>query len=136
MSFDDDLNAAVKGEREFRDVDVLVGKKLHTLRFRQIDGLLWAAHADKNPARPDVLVDARYGYNLRGIVMSVAPISGVRLEGDKEVELTAEQWKKLFKSLDGAGFQRVSDAVWDLNEYTPGQQVEAAKKALSGSKKK
>jgi len=133
MSFDDDLKAQAEAERPFEDVSVAVNKNLHTFRFRRMDGDEWANEVDKHPARPGVLVDMRYGYNIRSIVKAVAPKCGVRMDGNVETVMDVEQWGKLFKALDGAAVARFGDAIWGLNEYGPAAEVEAAKKALAST---
>jgi hypothetical protein len=130
VSFEDDLKAQAEAEHPSADVDVTLNGKLYTFRFRRMDGDEWANEVDKHPARPGVLVDMRYGYNLRSIVKAVAPRCGVRVDGDSEESLDADQWLQLFKVLDGAGVARFGDAIWGLNEFAPAAEVEAAKKAL------
>jgi hypothetical protein len=140
MSFQDDLNAQKSAAIPHRDVDVLLNGVLYLFRFKKMSGLDWASESDKYPARPGVLLDMRYGYNLRALTEGVAPLCGVRVDGDEEVPLIVEtvsrenpdavdEWADLFAGIDGSTFQRISDAIWDLNEYGPSQAVEAAKKA-------
>lgn len=131
MSFDDDLDAQLSADKDTRDVDVVLNGKLVTFRFVQMDALEWAAATDMFPARPKVLLDMRYGYNLRGLTPLAAARSGKRVDGDKLVELTPEQWEKLFKALPGAHVMRIGDSLFDLNEYSPGEAVVALKKELA-----
>lgn len=131
MAFDDDLDAALAAERDFIDVPVAVNEKLHTLRFFQMDGLEWADQTDRYPARPGVLLDMRYGYNLRPLSKAVAVLTGKLVDGDEVVDITPEQWDKLFKALAGAPIMRIGDALFSLNEWMPGQAVEAAKKSFA-----
>lgn len=130
MSFEDDLNAPVA--KDTADVDVILNDQLYTLRFTALDGLVWAAECDKYPMRPDVAFDRVYGYNIRSLTVGAAPLSGARVDGDTTVPLSEQNWRELFKRIDGAAFKRVTDAIWALNEYNPAQAVEAAKKALAG----
>jgi hypothetical protein len=130
MSFDDDLETALNAEPDWTTVDVTLGGKLHTFRFDRMVGTLWAAETDKHPVRPGVLMDMRYGYNLRTLTQVVAPITGRRVERDTLEKLSDEQWAKLFKALPGAHLERIADALFKLNEYLPALEVEAAKKAL------
>jgi hypothetical protein len=131
MSFDDDLEAAVLAEKDWADVEISLNGKYHVLRFFEMDALLWADQTDRFPARPRVLLDMRYGYNLRPLSMAVAPLTGKLVDGDKLVDLTEDQWRKLFKgALKGAPIMRIGDALFNLNEYLPGLEVEAAKKAF------
>lgn len=111
-------------------------------RFKKMDAFEWASECDNYPIRPTVRLDRAYGYNLRTLTIGVAPLCGVRMEGDTEVPLRVDppktkgrvdEWRSLFKAIDGDQFQRISDALFELNQYGPQQAVEAAKKALSGS---
>jgi hypothetical protein len=129
MSFDDDLDAQVAAEAEYADVDVLINGKLCTLRFFQMDGLDWADQTDRFPARPGVLLDMKYGYNIRPLSLAVAPLCGKMVDGDTLVDLTKEQWVKLFKGIAPASVMRIGDNIFNLNEYAPGEAVAAAKKA-------
>jgi hypothetical protein len=129
MSFLDDLAEQSTAPTPSVDVDLTLNGNLHTLRFKQMNGLAWAAAADKHPPRPDIPIDRRYGYNLRSLVLAVAPDTGSRVEGDDLVALTEDEWRQLFAALPGATVGRICDAVWGINEYAPEQAVEAAKKA-------
>jgi len=129
MSFEDDLKAESEVVKPTRDVDVSLNGNLHTIRFTQMDGTDWAAATDQAPARPGVLLDMRYGYNLRQLVYVVAPKSGKRVVGAEEVALTEDQWRLLLKSLKGGPMMRLGDALFILNEYEPDEEVAAAKKA-------
>lgn len=133
MSFLDDLQAQTAAAVPTQDVELTLNGTLYTLRFKRMDGVEWATETDKHPARPGVLIDARYGYNLRSLVKAVALKTGSRVDGDTVVDLSEDEWKQLWKAVDGAAAQRIGDAVWALNEYLPAAEVEAAKKALSGS---
>lgn len=137
MGFKEDLAAAKKAVANTADVDVLVNGTKYTLRFTQVTGREWANAVDRAPLRRDVALDMKYGYNLRVAVGLIAPVSGVLLDGDKPIELTVDEdakppvneWADLLDSLSGFDFQRVTDAVWQLNEWDPQQALEAAKKA-------
>lgn len=63
--------------------------------------------------------------------MTAAPLSGARVDGDTVTELTAEQWLKLFKAISGHDFEKMSNAVWGLNEIHPMRRLAQAKKALA-----
>jgi len=146
MSFEDDLKTVP--ERPTEDVDVLLNGNLYLFRFKQMDSFEWASACDRNPARLGVRIDMQIGYNLRSLTKDVAPLCGVRVDGDTEVQLRVDpvdlkqpkrrrvdEWSDLFDRIDGATFQRITDAIWGLNVVTPAQAVEAAKKAQSGSRK-
>jgi hypothetical protein len=148
--FDDDLAAAQTPEDKHIDVLVLINHKPRLLRFRPMDGLEWAAETDRHPARPGVLVDTRYGYNLRTLTRAAAARSGKlvidgeertlrvdpfvpEIPGQPKPPKRVDQWADLFKAISGHEFQRITDAIWTLNEYGPQQEVEAAGKALADS---
>jgi hypothetical protein len=133
MSFEDDIKAAVAAPPPYLDVDVTVNGNLHTLRFEEMDPFEWASEADRHPARPGVMIDSRYGYNLRSLVKAVAPRTGSLVEGDTTVPV--KDWPALLKAIGGNGFQRVTDAVWSLNEYLRERAVDDAKKARANSAK-
>lgn len=142
MSFKDDLAAAKTAEVPHIDVTVLVNGKPYELRFRQMEGPAWAAETDRHPSRPGVLVDQKYGYNIRSLTLGAAPKCGVLLEGDAETALRVDapglenrvdEWADLLTTLSGHDFQRVTDAIWSLNEYLPEQAVDAARKARASS---
>lgn len=133
MSFEDDLKATTINDPIYLDADVTVNGNLYTLRFVEMDPFEWASAVDRHPARPGVLIDAKYGYNLRTLVREVAPLLGSRVEGDTTVPV--EDWPALLKAIGGNGFQRVTDAIWSLNEYMRERQVESLKKARSDSAK-
>lgn len=128
MSFEDDLKAELDRVKPTADVDVRLKGTLYTFRFEQMDGLEWADATDRFPARPGVLLDARYGYNLRPLSLLVASKTGARVDGDALVKLSEDQWRTLFKALPGAPVMRIGDVIFALNEYTPGEEVEALKK--------
>lgn len=129
MSFEDDLKAEFEAEKDHRDVDVKLNDKLYTFRFTVLDGVEWAAAGDLFPARPGVLLDMRYGYNLRPLSLYVAAKTGKRVDGDKLVDLTPDQWSNLFKALPGYSVARIGDAMFDLHEISPERAVEELKKA-------
>lgn len=139
MTFEDDLKAAREAPIEHTDVAYTLNGTLYTARFLQLSGMEWAAEADNHPARPGVLIDARYGYNLRSLCRAIAKKTGRRVDGDptdenvKLVELTPEQWDDLYRALPGSTVQSFDDAIWALNEAIPAREVEAAKKAFAAT---
>lgn len=129
MSFEDDLKAESEAELPYKDVELTLNGNLYVLRFTLMDGTEWAAATDQAPARPGVLLDTHYGYNMRALVYIVAPKSGRLVEGDSTKELTDDQWRLLLKSVKGGPMMRLGDTLFALNEYEPERAVEAAKKA-------
>jgi hypothetical protein len=133
MGFLEDLAKQQGSPQPTADAVVQIGDSSYTFRFTRMRGIQWAVEAVKHPARPGVLLDARYGYNLHDMVRAVAPLTGARVDGDDLVQVETKQWKALFESLDAAGVQEIVDTVWALNEWNPQQELEAAKKALRES---
>ena len=133
MTFADDLAAVASEELAYVHVDVTVHGNLYKLRFTQMDPFEWASEVDFHPARTGVAIDQKYGYNLRSLTKAAAPLSGKLVEGDELVDV--DDWPALLKAIGGYGFQRVSDAIWALNEILPERAVEAAKKALVATRK-
>jgi hypothetical protein len=133
MSFEDDLAAAQAEEVAYANVEVTVRGNLYVIRITQMDPFEWASEVDRHPARDGVAIDQRYGYNLRSLTKAVVPVCGKRVDGDELVDV--QDWPALLKAIGGYGFQRVSDAVWALNEILPERAVEAAKKALIATRK-
>lgn len=145
-TFEEDLEAAQAPEDDYVDVLVLINKKPHTLRFRAMDGLAWAAETDRHAPRPGVLIDTKYGYNIRTLTKGAAPHSGVLVIDGEERPLRVDpfdpedpmadrvnEWETLFKVLSGHDFKRVTNAIWFLNEYEPQEAVKAAGKELADS---
>lgn len=130
MTFADDLKKAKAAKTPSADVPVMVGGAVHVFRFSQMGGLEWASETDKFPPRLDTAVDSTYGYNIRDLTRSTAPLSGVRVEGDREVPVSADEWDALFDAISGHDFQKVTDAIWSLNEYNPQAAVTKAMDAL------
>jgi len=127
MSFEDDLDTDL--EPDFKDVDVLVNKKLHTFRFTQMSGIDWGSLVVYFPVRVGSELDQQYGYNIDGLCMEAAKRTGVRLEDGEPVEMAAESWAKLWPKLSGHDFISIKDTIWGLNEFWPGAAVDKAKKA-------
>lgn len=145
-TFDDDLASAQAPEDHYIDVLVLINKKAHTLRFRQMDGMAWAAETDRHPPRPNVAIDTKFGYNIRTLTKGAAPQCGVLIVDGEEQALRVDpfdpdepmaervnQWEQVFKAITGHEFKRITDAIWFLNEYGPQQAIEAAGKELADS---
>lgn len=141
MSFSELLKSAKEKRTEVASdtVEVTVGDQLVTLKFRELPGVDWVNLTRQHPIRPDTVIDRRYGYNLDAVCRAAAPLSGVVLEGDVEVELQVDpptlsrkkrvnEWDDLFQVLSGPDFARIVDCIWALNEYNPQQRTEQAKK--------
>ena len=100
-----------------------------TLRFTQMHAPEWAEVTSRCPVRLDVDLDKHYGFNTDQIAVLGAPASGVRVEGDATYGLTEAEWRDLFDTITGHDVRRISDALFELNEYGPAQRLADAKKA-------
>jgi hypothetical protein len=131
MSFDEDLDAALAAEVDWVTVDVSLNGVLRTFRFDRMDGQEYDALTNLYPPRLTATLDKFYGYNIHDVALACAPLSGRLVDGDTLVELSEDQWRKYFKGASGAAVGRIRDAIFNLNEYMPAQEVEAAKKAFA-----
>lgn len=109
-----------------------------TFRFVQLSGPEWSEITIRNPPRPDVAIDLRYGYNYHQSARQAAARNGavVRKETAEDgtetetlEQLEPGQWTDLWATLSGRDFERIAATVWDLNEYGPQRRLEAASKA-------
>ncbi|RFA14556.1 hypothetical protein B7R21_06315 [Subtercola boreus] len=152
MSFSEDLRAAKSAAIPYLDVEVMLNGHLHTLRFRQMDGVDWTDAVDRHPARIGVAYDSEYGYNLRTLTKYVAPKCGTLVVDGKERKLRVDvadpakpnaklvdEWADLFKALTGHFVGKIGDTIYNLNEYRShvavAKAVEQVKKALAASGK-
>lgn len=133
--FDDLLAKADTAEPDFQDVPVTLARELVTMRFYVMPGEDWAELTASNPARPGVLIDANYGYNLHAVVKAAAVGCGRVVDGGDATERDATVWAKTFKLLSGHDVAAITDAVWGLNEWRPSQLVEQLKKASTTARK-
>lgn len=125
----DELMGNAEAEKVTADVDVLFGGESVVLRFTEMQGRKWAEICDRNPMRVDVPMDAAYGYNVLTASLEAAAVCGVRvLEDDKTEALSDEHWRALFDRLTGSDLRAVESAVFQVNEFAPGQRTAAAKK--------
>lgn len=123
--FAEEFVALAEAERELdrEEADCLI-----TLRFWEMPGEEWAELTVKHPARPGVLVDMPYGYNMHAAAKEAAEVNGKIVDGDKLMDVSEEEWARLWKQLPGRSFGAVADAIYFLNEYEPEQRVERLKK--------
>jgi hypothetical protein len=136
MTFEDDLKAEFEAPPSTEDVEVLLKGTVYKFRFTQMDGYEWASACDQAPPRITVALDRYFNYNIRTVTLIAAPLSGKRVDGDELVDLTPDQWRNLLKALPGESFQRISDALFKLNQIAPAEAVEEAKKASTVEPKK
>ena len=100
------------------------------LKFTQMDGFDWTDLTMRHPGRDGVIADAMVGgYNVVEATREAVVRSGVRLEGTTEIPMPLAEWISLLAVLSPFDIARITDAIYFLNDYEPGQAVEAAKKA-------
>lgn len=110
-------------------VDVTLGGELVALRFTRLPGKQWATITRMSPIDMAVVLDREYGYSIQRASLAAAPVSGVQVTDDGDKKLTAKQWERMLDTLAGHDLQKIIDAVWGLNEWSPQQKVAELKKA-------
>lgn len=110
-------------------VDVTLAGELVTLRFTRLPGKQWGAITAMCPPNIAEFLDREYGYGVRNASLAAAPLSGVRVTPAGDVALTAKQWERILNTLPGHDLTKISEAVWDLNEWTPQKRIIELKKA-------
>ena len=115
---------------------------LRTIRFAQLPGDKWGDITSRCPVRLDAPIDRSYGYNMQQASMMAAPLCGVAVEEDgTEVPLivsdatadspAVDEWADLFERITGHEFIRIMDAIYELNEWAPGERINTLKKQLA-----
>jgi len=115
---------------------------LRTLRFTQLSGDKWGEITSRCPVRLDAPIDRSYGYNMQQASTMAAPLCGVAVDDDgTEVSLVVseatadspavDEWADLFATITGHEFIRVMDAIYELNEWAPGERINTLKKQLA-----
>lgn len=105
-------------------VDTLVD-----LKFTRIVGTEWNDLTIVNPPREDSLPDkVIFGYNVHAVTRAAAVLSGVLVEDDEsETTLSEEKWNELFELLSGKDLEKISNAVYALNEGETERAVDLGK---------
>lgn len=131
-----DARLAVKSkadelQEQLDELNELVSESLVTLRFTRLSGVEWAELTARCPVRLDAAIDRQYGYNMHAVCRLAAPLSGgILVEGEVN-SLSDSEWVDLFETVSGFEFNRIVDAIYELNEYEPAMRVSALKKELS-----
>lgn len=100
-------------------------KALVRLKFTRMDGSAWTRLTSANPMRIDVALDRQFGYDYDTVSELAARATGVILTDKGEQPVFDEDWDRLFRVLSGHDVEAIRDAVWTLNEWEPGQHIEA-----------
>lgn len=131
------------------EIDALLADSTltETLRFYRLPGRAWSALTVTFEPRIGIEIDKQCGYNIDLVVEAAAQYVdnqkqpyGVRLEGNEEIPLVVQrrseknptplnEWSDLFALLSGYEIQAIRDAVWELNDYGPRQEIDALVKA-------
>lgn len=122
--------------------DALVEGTLVTLRFTKLPGQAWSGITSHHPMRVNVTIDrlAQYNYHeaAKEAAAYVDPDTGTRYgvrvtrddDGNEALEtLEAEQWATLLELLSGGEFERIAQALFDMNDWGPRQRAQSRKKA-------
>jgi hypothetical protein len=142
VGFREDLSAAkehVADRVKTELLPVVVNGKLHNVRFYRATSEDWAAATVKHPPREGIALDFRNGYNLTAVTREISPLSGRIVEGDDELELTADEWSDFWEVVPPQTARLIEANVWHMHEYDAEQEILAAKKASqprAGSRKK
>lgn len=137
--FDALLNAAFTRRTQdphSAEVTLTVSGSPVLVKFTELDAKVWAACRLADIPRPGVVVDTLFRFNVTAAAMLAAPISGVRVDGDGEHEITPAQWQRLFDAIEAIDLQQITDAVIAVNEDAQMQRLESAKKVLEGASKR
>jgi hypothetical protein len=103
-----------------------------TLRFTRMPAAQWADVISRCPVRLESDIDKQYGFDADKAAVIGAPLCGVRLEGDDEVEVSDDEWRDLFATITGYEVACIADAIFALNFWGPAQRVSDLKKGFSG----
>jgi hypothetical protein len=124
----DGLNAA--------EVDALV-----EIRVERAAGMEWGLVVGRYPARPDSPFDLRFGFNINELVASEGRRWAKYREGDDWLPfdykaksrdtVEVNEWRDLCAAVSGADFEKLTDAVFELNVWEPFQRRERLGKALA-----
>ena len=142
MGFKEDIIAARQKPRRHADLNIDINGTRYKFRFRQMDGVAYSEETLRHPPDMEIGFDREYGYNLNSLTRAVAPLCGVRVEGDEEIPLQVDplgqedrvdEWADLFAIADGGAVQSIASTIFQLNEFATSKAVRAAKKVLDGS---
>lgn len=106
------------------------------LKFSRILGTDWNDLTVVNPPREDSLPDrVVFGYNVHAVTRAAAVTSGVVLEDDgSERALSEEQWNELFTLVSGKDNEKITNAIYALNEGESERAVELGKARRDASR--
>lgn len=136
-SVTDRQDAAAKALREFDEANPAA---FMTIKLTQMPGDVWSALTLAHPMRLDVPLDRHYGYNYTKVTELGARLSGVAVDDEGEHQIPEDFWQAMFSGMDGkrpilspydAG--QIENAVFELNDWEPRQQIEAAVKSYAGA---
>lgn len=130
MGFKEDVEAAKAEPARFAILPIEVAGKRHKFKFTKMDGVAFAAETLRHPPRMEITIDREFGYNVSALSLAVAPLCGVRLDGDEHVSMSADEWRELFDVVDGGAIESITNTIFELNEFSSAKAVRAAKKVL------
>lgn len=132
MSFLDDLAAAkekVSDRVKTPEIECLINGSVHSVVFYRANQTDWSLATAQHPPRSGVTIDLRNGYNISEVARALSPRYGRVVDGESELELTAEQWADTWSVLPPVTARLIEANVWSLHEYDTEQEIARAKKA-------
>ena len=126
------------------DQAVMVGDEVVIVRVWALSGVEWRLLKAKFPPRTEqgddgkqkvVAADARYGFDLDGVVAAYPRVKIV--DGETEQDVTRDEWAAICEVLDGPYLDALAMVIWGKNEFEPNQRlIEAGKALRAGPRKK
>lgn len=122
------------------ELEASAGEGMIVLRFTQLPGHRWVEITGKHLPRTDNLIDRNHGYDYDAVTDEAAAFVdaegkayGVRLEGDDEVAMSADEWAELRDAVSGHEVTSIRNAIWGLNVFLPKHKLEALGKAFGAA---
>lgn len=126
---DEALADAETVETEKAEVEALLGNKLVVFEVAPLDGLAWNNLTATHPPRPKAQQDTVTGFDCHGAVLDY-PASALRVkDGDTVEQVTAEQWSRVARTLNGPDLDKFALTIWGVNVIEPNKRVRELKKA-------
>lgn len=102
-------------------------------RFEQMLGTEYVEETLRHAPDLEVPLHRQFGYDVHAMARAVAHRCSYLIEGKEERRLDEEQWAKMFPLLDAGSLAKITNTVFELNEFASSRAVAAAKKVLDGT---
>ena len=110
-----------KIEARIAEIEAAERDTLTTVRLYRLDPFAW------------VKLQGANGFDLKATCMASLPEHARVLDGDTELEQTAEEWAELFTLTSVPDLTNVFNAVYELNVDEPAQRLERVKNSLEAA---